>query len=109
MILRGGQNIFPAPIEDRISELDSVTDVAIVDMPDPEYGQRACAFAVGDGELTLQDITAYLDETGLAKYKWPERLELLEEMPKTAANKIDKMSLRERIESTLREEGTLHE
>jgi cyclohexanecarboxylate-CoA ligase len=107
MILRGGQNIFPAPIEDRIAELDGVTEVAIVGMPDPEYGQRACAFVVGDPDLTLEDITATLDEAGLAKYKWPERLKHVDEMPKTAANKIDKMTLSDRIEETLREEGRL--
>lgn len=107
MILRGGQNIFPAPIEDHISEIDGVTEVAIVGMPDPEYGQRACAFVVGDTELTLEGMTDYLDGTGLAKYKWPERLEHIDEMPKTAANKIDTMALREQIESTLREEGKL--
>lgn len=107
MILRGGQNIFPAPIEDRVAELDEVTEVAIVGMPDQQYGQRACAFVVGDPNLTLDDITSTLDEAGLAKYKWPERLELLAEMPKTAANKIDKMALGERIEATLREEGAL--
>lgn len=107
MILRGGQNIFPANIEDHIADFDAVTEVAVVGMPDPQYGQRACAFVVAERDLTLEDITDLLDERGLAKYKWPERLEHLDEMPKTAANKIDKMTLGERIEATLREEGKL--
>lgn len=105
MILRGGQNVFPAPIEDRIAEIEGVTEVAIVGMPDPEYGQRACAFVVGDSALELGDITAHLDDAGLAKYKWPERLEHVDEMPKTAANKTDKMALGNRIEAILRAEG----
>lgn len=109
MILRGGQNVFPSPIEDRIAELDGVTEVAVVGMPDPEYGQRACAFVVAEEPISLEEITDFLDSQGLAKYKWPERLELVEEMPKTATNKIDKLTLGERIEQTLVEEGVIDE
>jgi len=76
----------------------------VVGMPDPEYGERACVYVVADRELTLEDITSYLDEEGLAKYKWPERLVQVDSMPKTAAGKIQKSELESRIEQQLREE-----
>lgn len=107
MILRGGQNVFPPAIEDEIATLDGVEEVAIVGMPDPEYGQRSCAFVVATGPLSLPDVIAHLDERGLAKYKWPERLEQVDELPKTAARKVDKKVLEERIRDALREEGAL--
>jgi acyl-coenzyme A synthetase/AMP-(fatty) acid ligase len=104
MILRGGTNIFPAPIEDTIMEIEAVEENAVVGMPDPEYGERACVYVVADRELTLEDITSYLDEEGLAKYKWPERLVQVDSLPKTAAGKIQKSELESRIEQQLREE-----
>jgi acyl-coenzyme A synthetase/AMP-(fatty) acid ligase len=109
MILRGGENIFPAPIEDEIAKLDQVEEVAVVGMPDTEYGQRACAFVVASGELVLDDITSFLEAEGLAKYKWPERLELVDSLPQTAASKIDKVALEGRIKQTLIEEGRKEE
>lgn len=107
MILRGGTNIFPAPIEDKIMEMDSVSEAAVVAMPDPEYGERACVYVVSDCESRLEEITGHLDDAGLAKYKWPERLVQVDSMPKTAAGKIQKEELESRIAQQLSEEGKL--
>jgi acyl-coenzyme A synthetase/AMP-(fatty) acid ligase len=107
MILRGGTNIFPAPIEDTIMEHDAVNEVAVIGMPDPEYGERPCAYVVSDEEITLADITTFLESKGLAKYKWPERLEVVDSLPKTAAGKIQKDELESDIQQKLQNEGEL--
>lgn len=107
MILRGGTNIFPVPIEDTIMEHDAVEEVAVIGMPDPEYGERACAYIVSEADLELEDITELLDSEGLAKYKWPERLEVVDSLPKTAAGKIKKDDLETDIEQKLQSEGSL--
>ncbi|MGT2509390.1 AMP-binding enzyme [Cupriavidus basilensis] len=75
-------------------------------MPDKVYGERVCAFvllkptakAVG---LTLSQLTEYLQEAGLAKFKWPERLEIVPEFPMTASGKLSKVLLRDRVIQTL--------
>lgn len=101
MIIRGGQNVYPAEIEDAILETGLVDEVAVVGMPDPEYGERVCAYVVTDGDLSLDDIVDGLDTQGLAKYKWPERLEQVDELPRSPGGKIKKTELVEDIESKL--------
>ena len=75
----------------------SISAVAIVAMPDERLGERACAYTcVTPGcELRLQDITAFLAEQGVAKVYFPERLEVIEQMPMTVTGKIQKFELRE--------------
>ncbi len=107
MILRGGQNIFPKEIEDYLAPHPKVRDVALVGMPDPVLGERVCAFVVPRaGEIpTVGDFQNYLEERAIAKYKWPERVEVLEAMPLGPGGKIQKLRLREMIEETLRRES----
>jgi non-ribosomal peptide synthetase component E (peptide arylation enzyme) len=66
-------------------------------MPDPVLGERACAFVVPDGraEVTLQALTAALDAAGVAKFKWPERLEFVDELPVTPTQKVRRAVLTE--------------
>jgi 2,3-dihydroxybenzoate-AMP ligase len=71
-------------------------------MPDPRLGERACAFLVARGEpLPPQAIQEHLAALGVAKFKWPERLEWRDELPTTSVNKIDKKALRAEITATL--------
>jgi non-ribosomal peptide synthetase component E (peptide arylation enzyme) len=98
LIIRGGQNIFPADIEAVLSEHTKVLDVAVVGLPDPEMGERVCAFVVcRDGaSLTLNEVRGFLEEKGLARFKWPERIEVLENLPRVASGyKIDKKKIKE--------------
>jgi non-ribosomal peptide synthetase component E (peptide arylation enzyme) len=70
----------------------------VVGLPDPEMGERVCAFVVcRDGPpLTLSEAVSFLQEKGLARFKWPERLEVLKTLPKVASgHKIDKKKLKE--------------
>jgi cyclohexanecarboxylate-CoA ligase len=70
-------------------------DVAIIGIPDDRLGERACAVVVTDGAApALADITAFLEGHGVAKQFWPERLEVVAEMPKTPSGKIQKFQLR---------------
>jgi cyclohexanecarboxylate-CoA ligase len=66
-------------------------------MPDARLGERACAFVTlkADASLDLAELTRFLAEQGMAKTYWPERLEVMAEMPRTPSGKIQKFRLRE--------------
>jgi non-ribosomal peptide synthetase component E (peptide arylation enzyme) len=74
-----------------------------VAMPDRVLGERTCVYIVlREGQvLSLADLAAYLEGRGVAKYKWPERLELVTDLPTTNVGKIDKRALREDVVSRL--------
>ncbi|MGC8487784.1 MAG: class I adenylate-forming enzyme family protein [Clostridia bacterium] len=107
MILRGGQNIFPKEVEDILSQHPSIRDIAVVAMPDPILGERACAFVVPvDGtSVTVYDLAAFLDERGVAKFKAPERVEVVEELPLGPGGKVLKGELRELIRQCVEAEA----
>ncbi|HEY0279033.1 MAG TPA: class I adenylate-forming enzyme family protein [Solirubrobacterales bacterium] len=98
-IIRGGTNINPYEVEDLLRECPGVKDVCVVGRPDADLGERSVAFAVpaADVELNLEGIVGFLDREGLARYKWPESLELLDTLPVGSTGKIDRRSLRERL------------
>jgi 3-phosphoshikimate 1-carboxyvinyltransferase len=93
VINRGGEKVPVAEIEQLLHAHPAVRDVAIVAMPDERLGERACAFVVG--ELDLDTMLEYLDSHRVSKTYWPERLELLETLPRTPSGKIQKFVLRE--------------
>ncbi|WP_300007521.1 hypothetical protein [Pseudonocardia sp.] len=69
-------------------------DAAVVAVPDPRLGERACAFLVLDGPpLTLADVQGHFAALQVAKFKWPERVEHLAEIPRTLVGKVDKKRL----------------
>jgi cyclohexanecarboxylate-CoA ligase len=98
IIIRGGENISVKEVEDVLLEHPAIADVAVVAMPDPLMGEKGCAFAVlVDGaHLALGDLVAYLDGQGIARQKCPERLEAVDELPRTPSGKVKKFELRER-------------
>jgi cyclohexanecarboxylate-CoA ligase len=97
IVIRGGENIPVVEIEGLIYRHPAVQECAIVAMPDERLGERACAFVVTRGgvPLTLQEIVDFLSEQKLAKQYLPERLEWVEQLPKTPSGKIQKFRLRE--------------
>ena len=107
---RGGEKINAEELENVINEHPAILATAVVGMPDKVYGERVCAFvllkptAVAAG-MTLSDLTRYLEQAGLAKFKWPERLEIIPEFPLTASGKLSKVILRDRIVQTLQAEA----
>ena len=97
IIIRGGENVPVQDIENLLFRHPSVLTVAIVGYPDPRLGERACAFVVlRPGEkLELAGVQAYLAEHKVAKQYWPERIEIVSDLPKTPAGKVQKFQLRE--------------
>ncbi len=99
IIIRGGENIPVKYVEDILYEDPRVQDVAIVSMPDPRLGERACAFVIcRDGQsIDMKAMQDFLAARGVAKVYWPERLEIVRELPRTANGKIRKADLRVRL------------
>jgi cyclohexanecarboxylate-CoA ligase len=103
VIIRGGENIPVAEIENAIYRHPNIAECAIVAMPDDRLGERACVFVITkDGlDMTLPELTGFLGESGMAKQYWPERIESVADMPRTPSGKIQKFKLREQA-ATLR-------
>ena len=99
IIIRGGENIPVKYVEDILYEDARVRDAAIVGMPDARLGERACAFVIcRDGKsLDMEGMQIFLGERGVAMMYWPERLEIVDELPRTANGKIRKADLRARL------------
>jgi acyl-CoA synthetase (AMP-forming)/AMP-acid ligase II len=98
MILRGGNNIFPAEIERLLAEHPAVAGVAAVGVPDDRLGERVCAvitLAAGHAQPDLAEFQQFLAERNLAKYKFPEFLLFLEELPRNAGAKLNRPLLAE--------------
>jgi cyclohexanecarboxylate-CoA ligase len=98
IIIRGGENVPVVEIENLIYGHPDVAEVALVAMPDPRLGERACAFVVpraGVGPLTLEAVTAHLLAQGTARQYLPERLEVVDALPRTLTGKIQKFKLRD--------------
>jgi acyl-CoA synthetase (AMP-forming)/AMP-acid ligase II len=96
MIIRGGENIFPAEIENAVRELPAVADVAVIGVPDERYGEVCCAYVrlTEGASLTHEEVREQL--TGqVARYKLPAYLRVLEELPLTPSGKVQKFKLRE--------------
>jgi acyl-CoA synthetase (AMP-forming)/AMP-acid ligase II len=96
MIIRGGENIFPAEIENAVRELPAVADVAVIGVPDERYGEVCCAYVrlTEGASLTHEEVREQL--TGqVARYKLPAHLRVLEELPLTPSGKVQKFKLRE--------------
>ncbi len=96
MIIRGGENIYPKEIEERLYRHPDVLEAAVVGLPDPVWGEAVAAFIVPKPQAssTAETILAYCREY-LARFKCPEEVIFMESFPKTATGKIQKGKLRE--------------
>ncbi|HZZ51629.1 MAG TPA: AMP-binding protein [Pseudonocardia sp.] len=98
LINRGGEKINAEEVELLLLRHPRVTAAAAVAMPDPRLGERTCAYVVVNGpELTLTEVQQHFAEHDVAKFKWPERIEHLSEIPRTLVGKTDKKLLTARI------------
>jgi acyl-CoA synthetase (AMP-forming)/AMP-acid ligase II len=95
-IIRGGTNVEPNEVENAVRSHPDVVDVCVVGRPDPDLGERVQAFVVARRPVGLEELRAHLEGLGLARYKWPERLELLDELPLSGPGKVDRRDLRRR-------------
>ena len=96
IIIRGGENIPVVEVEELLYRHPAVEAAAVVAMPDPRLGERGCAFVqLREGRtLTVPDMIDHLQGFGLARTYLPERLEIVDAMPRTASGKIQKFELR---------------
>ena len=96
IIIRKGENIAPLEIENILLQHPDVANVSIVGAPDPERGEIVVAFLVphpGQG-FDMAEMAAHLDAAGLARQKYPERLEIVDTLPMNAVGKVQKPELR---------------
>lgn len=106
LINRGGEKISCEEIEDYILAHPKVMSVCVVAMPDAVFGEKACAFAIlrQGCALALEELVAFLQERDIARFKLPERLEIVNEFPISPAGKILRRELRARIAQQLKSE-----
>jgi cyclohexanecarboxylate-CoA ligase len=100
VVIRGGENIPVAYVENVLYENPRLAGVAVVGVPDPRLQERAWAvvtLAPGVDGFTIEEMRDFLAEKGVAKQYWPEGLEVLTELPRTASGKIQKFQLRARL------------
>ena len=100
MIIRGGQNIYPAEVEGLLNEHPKVASVAIVGYPDREMGERACAFVIPKAgqQFSFEEMVDFLKKKNLAMFKLPERLEVVDEFPAVGdSGKVNKETLKKEI------------
>ncbi|MFC2122711.1 AMP-binding protein [Bacteroidota bacterium] len=111
IIIRAGQNIFPGEVENMLFTHPRVAGTSIVGMPDPVMGERACAYVVPKAgqSFDFDEMVAFLKGRGIASYKLPERLEVVDELPLVSRGsgmpKVDKKALLSDITEKLKQEG----
>jgi fatty-acyl-CoA synthase len=101
MFISGGENVYPAEVEATIVELDAVGDVAVIGIPDAQWGEVGCAFVVvAPGKsLDVPTLEAHCLRR-LAKFKVPRRYEILENLPRTPSGKVQKHLLRASLKTS---------
>jgi acyl-CoA synthetase len=100
-ILRGGKNISASAVEDAATTHPTIAVAAAVAMPDPVFGEKVCLYTelVGTQTIDLPDLVAYLVAAGVSKELLPERLIVVDELPRSSGGKIAKSALRADIKA----------
>ena len=109
LIIRGGVNISPVEIENVLFSHPKITTAAVVGMPDERLGERTCAFVVTNDNvpLSLAEVQAWMSQAGVAKPKWPERVEQVPALPMTPSGKIQKFRLREQLAEVINNDAAV--
>ena len=100
IIIRGGENVSAAEVEELLMQLAGVAEAVVVAAPDARMGEHGCAFVrllPGADAPGLDTVRAHLAAAGLARPKWPEELRLADDFPRTASGKVQKFVLRDRL------------
>ncbi|MCZ4202345.1 medium-chain fatty-acid--CoA ligase [Escherichia coli] len=100
IIVRGGENISSREVEDILLQHPKIHDACVVAMPDERLGERSCAYVVLKAphhSLSLEEVVAFFSRKRVAKYKYPEHIVVIEQLPRTASGKIQKFLLRKDI------------
>ncbi len=96
-IIRGGKNISAPAVEAELATHPDVAMVAAVPFPDPVFGERVCAYVEprGGAEITLEALVAHLASRGVSREWYPERLVVVDELPRSSGGKVAKGDLRD--------------
>jgi acyl-CoA synthetase (AMP-forming)/AMP-acid ligase II len=98
IIIRKGENISAKEVEDLLFQHPKIADVAVIGLPEPASGEIACAVvALKEGTLTLLEISQFLKEKGLRNQAIPERLEIVDALPRNPAGKVLKQDLKKQF------------
>jgi acyl-CoA synthetase len=100
IIIRGGENVSAAEVEQLLAHMGGVAEVAVVAAPDERFGEHGCAFfRMQDGAEApdLDAVRTHLAAAGLARQKWPEEIRSVDELPRTPSGKVQKFVLRDRL------------
>ena len=100
IIIRGGENVSAAEVEQLLAHMKGVAEVAVVAAPDERLGEHGCAFfrmQPGSEAPDMDALRAHLQAAGLTRQKWPEEIRIVDELPRTASGKIQKFVLRQRL------------
>ncbi|GAA5036081.1 long-chain fatty acid--CoA ligase [Microbacterium fluvii] len=97
MIISGGENVYPAEIENVLNAHPMITDVAVVGVPDEKWGEAVCAVvSLREGTISLDEVRDFA-ALSIARYKLPTRLLVWDEVPRNGAGKLDKPTIRPRV------------
>jgi fatty-acyl-CoA synthase len=98
MIISGGENVYPAEVEQALADLPGLIDVAVIGMPDERWGEAVVAVvtAAPGHAITLEQVRTHAAER-LARYKVPTRLHVVETVPRNASGKLDKRRIRSMV------------
>jgi 2,3-dihydroxybenzoate-AMP ligase len=105
LVSRGGEKINCEQVEMAVAGHPAVAAVSCVSYPDPVFDERLCAVLIlreGFAAPTVVELGQYLLEYGLAKFKWPERIEIVDLFPLSASGKLDKGDLRALVARQIR-------
>jgi acyl-CoA synthetase (AMP-forming)/AMP-acid ligase II len=100
IIIRGGENVSAAEVEQLLAHMKGVAEVAVVAAPDERLGEHGCAFfrmQPGAEAPDLEALKAHLAAAGLTRQKWPEEIRIVDELPRTPSGKVQKFLLRQRL------------
>ena len=99
IIIRGGENVSAAEVEQLLAHMKGVAEVAVVAAPDERLGEHGCAFFRMQPGVPARPRggPTHLSEAGLARQKWPEELRVVEELPRTPSGKVQKFVLRKQL------------
>ena len=93
MIISGGENIYPREVEIALERHRAVKQCAVIGIPDERWGEAVCAFVVPSGECAESELKEHC-RTLIASYKKPKQIHFVEELPRLATGKVDKVRLR---------------
>ncbi|SNT09556.1 Non-ribosomal peptide synthetase component E (peptide arylation enzyme) [Noviherbaspirillum humi] len=107
---RGGEKIGCEEVEQFVSKHPAILDAKLIAMPDAVYGEKGCVFVIvrpGAADPTVGELAAFLVAQGLAKFKCPERIEVVDAFPVTRVGKVDKPAMKKMIAEKLASEGAV--